>query len=319
MTPMSYDFDPELAPIVELLPAASLDDLEAARAGLLDIVGPLNEGVDTAGIAITDHQVPGPEGSPDVLVRMYAPDGALPDGGRPAFLDIHGGGFVLGSIEMEHSFAVALARQLGIAVATVEYRLAPEHPFPAGVEDCFAALVWLHGQGSELGIDVDRIGVGGQSAGGGLTAATVLLARDRGGPPVCFQFLGIPELDHRLETTSMRSFVDTPMWNRGNAIKSWQMYLGADHNGEVSPYASPSVATDLGALPPAYITTMEYDPLRDEGIVYALRLMEAGVSVELHSYPGTFHGSALIPNAAVSKRANHELMIALARGLKIDS
>src|SRR5262249_61582390 len=142
--------------------------------------------------------------------------------------------------------------------------------------------------------------VGGQSGGGGLTASTVLLARARGGPPVCFQFLGIPELDHRLETTSMRTFVDTPIWHRPNAELSWAYYLGPDC-GEVSPYASPAIASDLRGLPPAYVTTMEFDPLRDEGIVYALRLMEARVSVELHPFPGTLICSDVIPPAAVSR------------------
>jgi acetyl esterase/lipase len=220
---------------------------------------------------------------------------------------------------MQHGMGVAVAQQLGAVLATVEYRLAPEHPFPAGIDDCYAALCWLHDNAGGLGVDVDRIAVGGQSAGGGLTAGTVLLARDRKGPPVCFQFLGIPELDHRLETTSMQTFVDTPMWSRPSAIRSWEMYLGADHTGDVSPYASPAIATDLSGLPPTYVTTMEFDPLRDEGIIYALRMMEAGVSVELHSYPGTFHGSALVSGAAVSRRANEEMMGALRRGLKVDS
>jgi acetyl esterase/lipase len=149
-----------------------------------------------------------------------------------------------------------------------------------------------------------------------LTAAVVLMARDRGGPPVCFQFLGIPELDHRLETTSMRTFVDTPIWHRPNAELSWRFYLGEDP-GEVSPYASPAIARDLSGLPPAYVTTMEFDPLRDEGIMYALRMMEAGVSVELHSFPGTFHGSAVVTTAAVSKRASAEMFVALRRGLGV--
>lgn len=315
---MPYSFDPELAPFVELLPMTSLDDLDTVRGQLLDLVRPLNEQADTSGLTITDHQVPGPDGAPDVLVRVYAPAGDAPRHGRPALLDIHGGGFVLGSIEMDHGTGVTLARQLDVVVATVEYRLAPEHPFPAGVEDCYAALVWLHREAARLGLDPERIGVGGQSAGGGLTAGTVLLARDRGGPPVCFQFLGIPELDHRLETPSMRAFEDTPMWNRAAAIRSWEMYLGPDHDGEVSHYASPSVATDLGGLPDAYVTTMEFDPLRDEGITYAMRLMEAGVGVELHSFPGTFHGSGVVPTAAVSRRAHQEMLVALRRGLRVD-
>jgi acetyl esterase/lipase len=325
---VTYAYDPELAPLVDLLPSttiATAADLAEARTSLDGLLAPFNATVDLTGIEVEDRAIPGPDGAPPVPVRLYRPagDAASADGLRPAFLDIHGGGFVLGSIEMEHGAAVQIARELGALVVVVDYRLAPEHPFPAGVEDCYAALSWIHASAAELGVDPARIAVGGQSAGGGLTAATVLLARDRGGPAVCFQFLGIPELDHRLETPSMRAFVDTPMWHRPNAELSWAYYLGfepgtlpADH-GEVSPYASPSVATDLAGLPPAYVTTMEFDPLRDEGIGYALRLLEAGVSVELHSYPGTFHGSSLIPGAAVSRRANAELLTALRRGLGV--
>jgi len=313
---MSYAYDPELVPIVETLEYSEMTDVARARAFILEMLTPLNADVDTSGVIIVDRDAPGPDGP--VAVRIYAPAGAPPAAGRPALLDIHGGGFVVGSIEMEHAFGVQVARKLGAVVVTVEYRLAPEHPFPAGVEDCYAALVWLHKEASALGVDAQRIAVGGQSAGGGLSAATALLARDRGGPPLCFQFLGIPELDHRLETTSMRTFVDTPMWHRANAILSWQYYLGPDHTGEVSPYASPAIAPDLSGLPPAYVTTMEFDPLRDEGIIYALRMMEAGVCVELHSYPGTFHGSGMMTTAAVSRRANAELLVALERGLGID-
>jgi acetyl esterase/lipase len=311
---MSYDFDPELAPVVEMLPTSDFADVERSRAWINELIGATNAGVDTSGVTIADHEVPVPDGTV-VPVRTYAPEAAAPAGGRPALLDIHGGGFVVGSIEIEHGFAVQVAREIGALVAVVEYRLAPEHPFPAGLEDCYAALAWLHTEAGALGIDPARIAVGGQSAGGGLAAATALLARDRGGPPLCFQFLGIPELDHRLETTSMRTFVDTPMWHRANAELSWRYYLGPEP-GEVSPYASPAIATDLSGLPPAYVTTMEFDPLRDEGILYALRMMEAGVSVELHTFPGTFHGSAFVQTADVSRRAHAELLVALRRGLR---
>ena len=312
---MTYAFDPELAPIVELIPFTDIGDLAGARARLDALVGPLNEGVDTTGIVVTDHEIPSDDGT--VTVRVYAPSGPPPAAGRPALLDIHGGGFVVGSIEMEHAFATQVARELGAVVATPEYRLAPEHPFPAGLDDCYGTLKWLHDNAATLGVDTTRIGVGGQSAGGGLAAATALLARDRGGPTLCFQFLGIPELDHRLETTSMQTFVDTPMWHRSNAELSWRFYLGGDVS-DVSLYASPAIATDLRGLPSAYVTTMEFDPLRDEGIQYALRMLEAGVSVELHSFPGTFHGSAAVPTAAVSRRSHAELLVALGRGLGVD-
>ncbi len=311
---MTYAFDPELAPLAELIPVGDLTDVVEARRWIGELIAPMNDGVDTTGVTIRDREIPGPDGP--VPVRIYAPAQAGPVGGRPALLDIHGGGFVVGSIAMEHGLAVQVARDLGAVVVAVEYRLAPEHPFPAGLEDCYAALCWMRDSAAELEIDTGRIGVGGQSAGGGLTAATVLLARDRQGPAVCFQFLGIPELDHRLETTSMRTFVDTPMWHRANAELSWRYYLGPDV-ADVSPYASPAIASDLRGLPPAYVTTMEFDPLRDEGITYALRLMEAGVSVELHTFPGTFHGSAAVTGAAVSRRAHQELLVALRRGLGV--
>jgi acetyl esterase/lipase len=168
---------------------------------------------------------------------------------------------------------------------------------------------------SELGIDPERVGVMGGSAGGGLAAGVALLARDRSGPQLCYQVLNIPELDDRLETPSMKQFTDTPLWNRGNAIMSWRNYLGDALGGDVSYYAAPSRAEDLSGLPPAYVATMEFDPLRDEGIHYALRLLEAGVPVELHQYPGTFHGSGLVVGAAVSRRAAAEMLAALVRGL----
>lgn len=313
---MSHAYDPELAPLVPLLPTGTFDDIPAARAGFAELVGPLNEHVDTTGLAVTDVEVPSDAGP--LPVRVYAPAAPAPGAGRPALLSIHGGGFAIGSIEMEHAFATVVARDLGVVVVTPEYRLAPEHPFPAGLDDCFATLVWIHEQADTLGIDRARVGVGGQSAGGGLAAAVALLARDRGGPALCFQFLGIPELDHRLETPSMRAFSDTPLWNRPNAVLSWRYYLG-ENTTDVSPYASPALAEDLRGLPPAYVTTMEFDPLRDEGIDYALRLLQAGVSVELHSFPGTFHGSALIPTAAVSRRGEAELLTALRRGLRVDA
>jgi acetyl esterase/lipase len=226
---------------------------------------------------------------------------------------------MIGSVETEHVGSAYMALDTGAVVVSVEYRLAPEHPFPAAVHDCYAALQYLHAQAAELGVDPARIALAGVSAGGGLAAATALLARDLGGPAVCFQLLHIPELDDRLETPSMRALTDSPMWNRPLAVQSWQAYLGPMAEADdVSPYAAPSRAADLSGLPPAYISTAEADPLRDEGILYGLRLLQAGVSVELHQFPGTFHGSALVMSAAISRRAHEENVTVLRRGLGVD-
>lgn len=312
---MTYAFDPELAVVVPHLPSADLADLQAARDWIAGFAANA-PAADETGVEVSDHYAPGHEGAPDVLVRVYRPAGV--DGALPAILHIHGGGFVLGSIASEHRGCCDLARNIGAVVATVEYRLAPEHPFPAAIHDCFAALVWLAAKSADLGVDPDRIALFGQSAGGGLSAGLALYNRDHGGPPLCFQYLGIPELDDRLDTPSMRAFTDTPMWMRPNAEWSWKYYLGDPAPAEVSIYAAPARATDLAGLPPAYIATMEYDPLRDEGIHYALGLLAAGVKVELHSFPGTFHGSILVQHAAVTQRINAELAVVLRRALGLD-
>jgi acetyl esterase len=295
--------DPELAPILASLPemTGAMDDVEPARRAMEEFMpkGPVPHEDE---LDITDAR---PLNCPPI--RIYRPRRA--SGRCPGLLYLHGGGFCLGSVELEHGGAVQLAHALGAVVVSVEYRLAPEHPYPAALDDCYAALIYL----AQLDtVDPARIGVHGQSAGGGLAAAVALLARDRGGPKLVVQSLGIPELDDRLETPSMQAFVNTPMWSRQQAIASWQHYLGG---AEADGYAAPARTVDLTGLPPTYLTTMELDPLRDEGITYAMRLLAAGVSVELHSYPGTFHGSALVTSAKVSKRVSADLVAALAARL----
>jgi len=316
---MNYAIDPELQPILEFIPPMTMDDPQAARAGFDQLVAQMNVDLDESGQSIENRAIAGPEGAPEVPIRIYTPENR--EGKTPALLYIHGGGFVIGNLDSEHGSCLALCRELGIVLVSVDYRLAPETPFPGGLEDCYAALNWMCDNAEELGIDLDRIGVFGQSAGGGLSAATALLCRDRNGPKLCFQYLGIPEVDDRLETPSMKTFVDTPMWHRPNAELSWDYYLGEQYRrgGENVPYlAAPARSEDLTGLPPAHVSTMEFDPLRDEGILYALKLLQAGVSVELHSYPRTFHGSAMVADAAVSKRESQEMRTALLRGLKIN-
>ncbi|MFC3897924.1 alpha/beta hydrolase [Lentzea rhizosphaerae] len=314
---MSYAIDPELLPWLDMLPGVVLEDYDAlltARAGQAQLSDVMPSYEPANPIDVRDTTVPGPSDAPDVPVRIYTP--ANLEAPVPGLVYIHGGGFVLGDLDMFHAHVLRLADELGIVIVSVDYRLAPEHPFPAPVEDCYAALKWVAAKAEELGIDPARIGVGGESAGGGLTAGTVLLARDRGGPELCFQYLGIPELDDRLDTESMRDYVDTPLWNRPNAIFSWASYLGAEP-GDVSPYAAPARATDLAGLPPAFVTTCQYDPLRDEGIEYARRLAHAGVPTELRHYPATFHGSSFIESAAITRRMFADEVEALRRGLRV--
>jgi acetyl esterase len=309
---VSYSYDPELAPIVPLLPSVDITNVAVARANL-ERAAQLSLRADESTLTVQDYSIAGYESDPDMAVRVFRPVNA--GGQTPALLYIHGGGFVVGSVLAEHDNAVTLASTLGAVVVSVEYRLAPEHPFPAALHDCFAALNWLSQHANELGVDTARVGVYGSSAGGGLAAALALFCRDRGGPSLCFQFLAIPVLDDRLETESMRTFIDTPEWNRSSAELSWAYYLGSAGSEDVSPYAAPARAKDLANLPPAYISTMEFDPLRDEGILYALALLNAGVSVELHSYPGTFHGSSTVLTAEVSRRTLQEQMHVLRRAL----
>jgi acetyl esterase/lipase len=310
--------DPELAAFVEAMPAFDLNDPVAARAGFEAIIVEIAREVPQADMLdIDDRMIPGWAGDPDVKVRVYRPKNGI-GAPVPGVVMIHGGGFIVGSIETEHIGAVLTAADLGAVVISVDYRLAPEHRYPDALHDCYAALTYIHAEADALGVDTSRVALMGASAGGGLAAATALFARDQGGPALCFQMLHIPELDDRLQTRSMESFVDTPVWNRPLAEQSWRAYLGdIAGSSDVPMYAAPARATDLHGLPPAYVSTAENDPLRDEGITYALGLLHAGVSVELHQFPGTFHGSALVMSAAVSRRAQQESAAVLRRALGV--
>lgn len=298
--------DPELEPFIPLLPQADLSDPVLARKTFATLAAAVPT-LDTADLEIQDLAVPA---DPEVAVRIYRPYQA-----QGAIVWLHGGGFVMGGLDTEHPWAARLADNSGAVVISVGYRLAPEHPFPAATDDAYAVLTWAAEHAAELGIDPARIAVGGHSAGAGLATAVALRARDQQGPPIRFQLLSQPGLDDRLETWSARHFTDTPWWNRGRAAASWGHYLGA---APASPYAAPARAADLSGLPPAYISTAEFCPNRDEDIMYALRLLQAGVSVELHQWAGTFHGSQAILSAEVSQRQNAELAAALRRALATD-
>ncbi|MEX1666752.1 alpha/beta hydrolase [Zhongshania arctica] len=310
----NYNYDAELRPYLSVLPSViDLSTTELIRDFWTDFVSrrpPFEKSKSSSKISIENRTIPGLNGAPAIAIRIYRPKMAS-KAKLPGIYEIHGGGFVIGDLEMQDAWCANIAVEVGAIVVSVDYRLAPEHPFPAATNDCYAGFCWLFEHAEELGIDPSRIAISGQSAGACLATATTLRARDSGGPKACFQLLEIPVFDDRMETASMLEFKNTPMWNHPNAIWGWQHYLGPDHCGDVSPYAAPARAQDLSGLPDTYISTMEFDPLRDEGIEFALRLMKAGVSVELHSFPGTFHGSTVITAAKVSQRNTREIIESL--------
>lgn len=318
---MPYRFDPELAPWVALVAELDLSRPEQARAELAATAARRAEQPggcrQVRELAVTDALVPADRGGTDVPVRVYTPEPAG-RGDRGAVLFLHSGGFVVGSVAVADAWTRAMAVELDAVVVSVDYRLAPEHPYPAALEDAWTALEWTVKQVDQLGIDPMRIAVAGESAGAGLATALAMLARDWGGPAICFQSLAIPALDDRMSTRSMQQFVDTPMWNRPNAELSWKAYLrGVAEPGspDVPDLAAPARRADLRGLPPAFVSVAEFDPLRDEGLDYALRLVRAGVPTEVHLYPGTFHGSRSVEHTGVSKRMTADLLSTLGRAL----
>ena len=308
--------DAEHLAVLQALPfRLDLSDIPATRTvmeGLREMLAaaPLPDNV-----SVEDHMAPGQEGAPDVMVRTYRP-ASLPTN-APALYYIHGGGMVLGDVAGSDPYCANVADQLSVLVASVEYRLAPEHPFPAPIEDCYAGLRWFASSADEFGIDRSRIAIGGGSAGGGLAAGLALVARDRGEVEVCFQLLVFPMLDDRNITRSSQAIVDDRVWNRAANIAGWDAYLSGNAGGDdVSPYAAPSRATDLAGLPPAYINVGTLDLFVDEDIAYAQALLAADVPVELRVYPGAFHGSNMMaPDTEISKRWNSDELAALDRAL----
>jgi acetyl esterase/lipase len=272
------------------------------------------------GLKVSERRIPAQEERPDIQVRIYDP--VHRDNPAPALVFLHGGAFTAGDLETEDPRCREIATRTGIVVVSVDYRLAPEHPFPAPFSDCYDTLLWCSNHADELGVDPERIAVGGSSAGGALAAAIALAARDLGGPAIVLQMLLYPVIDDRLATASMAAFGNTPGWNQPNSVHMWRHYLGAARAGAVSPYAAPARATDLRGLPPAYVMTVEFDPLRDEGVEYARRLIAADVPTELHVFAGAFHGfDAAAPQATLSRRSLTEQCAALARatGVVLDA
>ena len=254
-------------------------------------------------VAIANRLIPRPDGYLARKTKLKSLDGtyfpveiAWPENiDRPAacLVYYHGGGFVLGSNPLQERLFLRIAEEVPFVLVMPDYRLAPDHPFPAGVEDCYATLLWVARYASRIGIDRSRIAVAGDSAGGGLAAAVAQMARDKKGPAICLQMLLYPVTDCSMTTESANLYTDTPIWNSAANRKMWEFYLNG-WEGPASPYASPMHAGSLAGLPPAYVETAEFDPLRDEGILYAKRMAVAGVEVTLHETKRTVHGYDII-------------------------
>jgi acetyl esterase len=296
--------DPSFSPILEAIasmppPPPGNDPVVAARAG----TGAMFVHPSPPDVIVEDRMVPGLEGHADVPVRIYTPHGL--DGPAGVLVFFHGGGFLAGSIDSHDGTVRELAVGAGCVAVSVEYRLAPEHPYPAALDDCLAALRWAAAHASEIGGDPARIAIGGDSAGGNLAAAVALRNRDEGGPSPVFQLLVYPVTDVGCATPSMTANATGYMLTADSMRWMWATYLGeAAADAGSDPYASPAAAADLAGLPPALVITAEFDPLRDEGEAYGAALAAAGVPTEVVRYDGQIHGffsmHALAPQSKVA-------------------
>lgn len=300
--PEMRDLLAEIAPADR--PAFTRADIPASREMMKSQMGPsFAEAIRGKEIDLVDRQIPGPEGAPDLTVSILTPRGLTAP--APALYNIHGGGMMVGHRQLDAGRIVGMVEALGMVAVSVEYRLAPEHPDPAPVEDCHAGLVWLAANAADLGIDPERIIVTGGSAGGGLSAGVTLMARDRGTVKIAGQMLLCPMIDDTNSTPSSHQFLTGTTWPRSSNLLGWECLLG-DRVGTdaVSPYAAPTRATDLSGLPPAFIEVGSAEMFRDEDINYANRIWAAGGEAELHVWQGGFHGfDVFAPNTELARAA----------------
>jgi acetyl esterase/lipase len=303
--------DPELSPLLDLWPPFELnaETLPAMRERALPRLP-----MPPVDVRFDLIEAPGPAGAPPVPLHVYRANGVAR--ALPCILHIHGGGYVAGRAGDLADLHRQLANDLGCAIVSVDYRLAPETTFPGNVEDCYAGLAHVMAEADALGLDRARIGVMGESAGGGLAAALGLLARDRGEYRLAFQHLIYPMIDDRTVTGPSHPVAGQFIWDRRKNEFGWTALLGhAPGGGGVSPYAAAARAENLAGLPPTYLATGALDLFIDEDIDYAKRLIAAGVSTELHVYPGAYHGFNIAPAARVSKAAQRDSREALRRAL----
>jgi acetyl esterase/lipase len=301
--------DPELRPILDApsLTSVTRDNLQEIRDAVQAMQADLAAPSTTSSLSLRKI----PNQADDLSLYIFQPEN-VPEN-NPALIWIHGGGYIMG--DAVDLLAPFIAEQVGCTVISVDYRIAPEHPFPAGPEDCYTALLWVYKNAAELGIDPDHIAIGGQSAGAGIAAGVTLMNRDREGPRLVFQYLLYPMLDNLHDTPS--GHIDNHVvWNRQISLNAWEMYLNGTPRQNASPYASASRATDLSNLPPSFLTVGAQDLFRDECIDYARRMMLANVPTQLEVFPGMTHaGEIMIPHAAVSQRMQKSYLQALHDGL----
>lgn len=291
-------------------PFHSMTPVEA-RQGITALLEPFNAAPEKVAKS-EKRSIPGPGGQ--IPVQIYTPEGHGP---FPVLVYFHGGGWTIGTIESWDSLCRSLCNASGCVTVSVDYRLAPEHKFPAGPEDCYAATDWVVKNAASIGGDPARVAVAGDSAGGNLAAAVALMARDRGGPKVAFQLLIYPVTDAGLKTPSQQQFQDDGyILSKKDMIWFWGHYIGSDKD-KTNPYASPIEAKSLRGLPPALVVTASFDPLRDEGETYAARLQEAGVKTECIRYEGVTHGFVLMATVLdEARKAIADMGAALKAGLK---
>ncbi len=311
-----YDkLDPEIAHAIHFMPAeryiAVGADPPKARAMTEAFNRAMRANRPPSDVSIEERTIPGRDG--EIAIVIYQPPGAEARGG---LLWMHGGGYIVG-LARDDARCVEIAEYVGCAVISVDYRLAPESTYKESIADCFAALKWMAANAAELGIDAERIAIGGGSAGGGLSAGLALYNRDQAGPDVAFQLLIYPMLDDKHDTPSGREDTCPTTWNRDVSFKAWKMYLGEEYGRDrVSPYAAAARAKDLRGLPPALVAVGTQDLFRDENIDYAQRLMAAGVPTDLHVFAGMFHGvEMMVPEATPSKAMRMAYLAGLKRAI----
>lgn len=314
---LQYGYDAELAAVLPFNKKIPFDNVTEARRVEADAMVERRRAraelpPDTS-VIVEDRFIDDVPGSLPVPVRTYTPARRANSVGALVFF--HGGGYMLGTPDDEQQRCAHFAARVGCIVVSVDYRLAPENPFPAALDDCYRAVRWVARQEDSLGIDPSRIAVGGISSGGGLAASVAQRARDEHGPRLALQLLVFPTLDSRSQSASMMRFTDTPFWDSLSNRVMWEYYLPASEHQPA--YAAPALATSFADLPPAMLVVAEFDPLHDEALHYTLALLEAKVSVELHLYPGTYHAFDYIaPFAQISQRALADQVNALAKALR---